>query len=71
MSKIRNPRKLFVSYIVNTTKKYQGVFKAKNRVKTRQVRGISSQQLEHKDPSCMSYVYITSSSLFHRHIRLV
>ena len=30
------------------SRKYQGVFKVKSRVKTWQVRGIWSQQLEHK-----------------------
>ena len=40
---------LFIE-IVNKAKwrKYQGVFKIKSRFKTRQVREIKSQQLEHK-----------------------
>ena len=38
------------SYFMNTkakSRKYQGVFEVKSRVKTWQVRGIWSQQLEH------------------------
>ena len=38
---------LFVMYQA-TSRKYQGVFKVKSRVKTWQVRGIWSQQLEQK-----------------------
>ena len=30
------------------SRKYRGVFKVKSRVKTRQIREICSQQLEHK-----------------------
>ena len=38
---------IYLCYIMAKWRKYQGVFEVKSRVKTRQVRGIWSQQLEH------------------------
>ena len=48
---------LFVLHIEAKSRKYQGVFKAKSRVKTWQVRGIWSQQLEHKYIANIAILY--------------
>ena len=40
--------RILMSHYEAKSRKYQGVFKVKSRVKTWQVRGIWSQQLEHK-----------------------
>ena len=37
-----------IAFIQAKSRKYQGVFEVKSRVKTWQVRGIWSQQLEHQ-----------------------